>query len=893
MGKRTCILIILFALSTPFPRPALGTPSGGLVPGRSLAPELAAALYSGFEENRGQADAKALFLSRGRGYIALFDEEGVTIALPGRSKKKSAQGGQERTLNLVRMVFEGASHRGSPRGKTPLPRLKGLYRLPGRSNYLRGNDPSKWLASIPRYEKLDYEGVYPGASIIFGPAADTLKKHRAAFSEGDSGGNRGPALEYDIVLQPGADPGNIGLFFPGGRVSVSRDGDLVISAGAGRLFMPRPRIYQRGENGRKRLIDGGFVQIGKDRAGFEMAAYDKGRALVIDPTIAFSTFLGGGSADQAQGIAVDSSGGIYVTGFTLSPDFPVKNQARAFSGGAAFGDAFVTKLTLSPTPQIVYSTFIGGRSDDAGYAIAVDCCGQAYITGFTSSPDFPAVSPFQGGLSGGRDAFVTKLSADGTKILYSTFFGGGDNDEGRGIAVDEATNIYITGFTRSANFPLVNSVRKVPSGDDAFAAKILAGGSTLGYSVLLGGGADDDGAAIAVDASGNAFVTGSTGSTDFPVTVNAYQPALRGAQNAFLTKLDPNGNMLFSTFLGGSASDAAAAIALDSAGAAYITGSATSPDFPLIIAIQSLRGARNSFISKFSPSGGLLYSTFLGGSGQDLGGGIGVDAMGNAYIAGQTSSTDFPLKNAVQGLTPGENVFVSEIDSVGSALVFSTYLGGSGNDFGLAIAVDPSGSVFVAGGTTSPDFIAVNAVRSFGGATDAFATKIAPSPNSPPSAPALVSPSDGQLGVGSSVTFTWNKSTDPDGDPVTYEFFLCTNRDFNGCPPSPIVVKTAASKGKGALSANARAALSMLLFTTVFWGAKGRRKRLLLMLAAVIVLAPLALVSCGGGGPSPSSNVVQNTVSGLPHNTTFFWKVIALDGRGGSADSGTHSFKTG
>nr|MDA8388383.1 SBBP repeat-containing protein [Nitrospiraceae bacterium] len=716
-----CVLAFLFSLALPMgaasPQAASASPrktfSQQKRP-RTAASRLEAALWSGFEENRGQAPAGSLYTSRGGGYIALFDKKGVTIALPGRSR-----------FHLVRMAFGGS--RGNPRGKKV--RLAGLHRLAGCSNYFIGNDPSKWRTSIPRYEKLDYEGLYPGVSFVFGEAREDI---------GPDAGPVGPkyALNYDIVLRPGADPGDIRLFFPGAKVSIDRKGDLVVSAGAGMVLMLKPRIYQRQKRG-DRVIRGGFVQIGEDGAGFKIAAYDRGRTLVVDPTLAFSTFLGGSSVAQGQGITLDGNGNIYVTGYTLSPDFPVKNPAGSFSGGTAFGDAFITKLALSPSPQIVYSTFIGGGSDDAGYAIAVDSSGEAYITGFTSSTNFPTVSPFQAVLKGGRNAFVTKLSADGSQILYSTFFGGGSQDEGRGIALDGLNDIYITGFTDSPNFPLLKSVRTVPAGYDAFAAKILTGGTQLGYSVLLGGGANDKGAGMAVDTSGDAYVTGSTSSPDFPA-VNAYQTALHGAQNAFLTKLDPGATILFSTFLGGGASDGAAAIALDSAGAAYITGSTTSPDFPVIMPIQSLTGSKNAFVSKFSKSGGLLYSTFLGGSAQDSGTGIAADTMGNAYIAGETASSDFPLKNPVQGLTPPENAFVMEINSVGNALVYSTLLGGGSNDSGLAIAADSSGSAYVTGVTASPDFPSVNAVRGFTGSQDAFVTKLAASPNLPPSAPSLI-----------------------------------------------------------------------------------------------------------------------------------------------------------
>ncbi len=849
-------------------------------PGRFVS-GLAALLPAGFEENRGQAPPGSLFMSREGGSIALFDKKGVSFIMPedvipkgaGPEREKAAFAPRFRFC-LLRMNF------GRPRRAKEV-RLSGLRRLGGRCSYFIGNDPSKWRVSVPRYEKLDYEGIYPGISLIFGPAHTSLS----------------PALGFDVVLKPGADPRRLRLFFPGAKVSTDGEGDLVVSCGPSRIRMLRPEIYQEGKSGERKIIRWRFVRIGQNGAGLKIknkiktAAHGRDRALVIDPTLAFSTFLGGSSIAQGQGIALDPEGGVYVTGFTLAPDFPVANPVRAFSGGVAFGDAFVTKLSLSPTPRIVYSTFLGGGADDAGYAIAVDSGGEAYIAGFTGSTNFPAVSPFQAALRGFRNVFVTKLSADGTNILYSTFFGGSSDDEGRGIALDGSNDIFITGFTDSTDFPLLKSQIPFPSGYDAFATEILASGRRLGYSVLLGGGANDKGAAIAVDASGDAYVTGQTSSPNFPLK-NAYQATLRGAQNAFLVKLDPNAAILFSTFLGGSATDSAAAIALDTAGAAYIAGSTTSPDFPVITPLQPLTGGKNAFVSKFSPSGGLLYSTFLGGSGQDEAAGIAVDTMGNAYITGQASSTDFPVKNPVQGLTAAKNAFVTEINPVGDALVYSTLLGGGMDDSGLAIAVDSSGSAFVSGATNSFDFPSVHALRIFTDTTDAFVTKLAATPNLPPSPPTLVNPSNGQTGLPTSVTFTWDASTDPDGDPVTYRFFLCTNSDFNGCPPSAIAV---AASGGAPLAKNSRSPFYALIFSIALLAAKRKRKRFLSLTLLVSMTAIglfLLLASCGNGTPGPSG-VVQRTVSGLASNTTYFWKVLALDGRGGSTISDIRSFKTG
>ena len=388
-------------------------------------------------------------------------------------------------------------------------------------------------------------------------------------------------------------------------------------------------------------------------------------------------------------------------------------------------------LTLDPG----YSTYLGGSGDDFGHDIAVDSSGNAYVTGQASSSDFPTENPFQG--SGGFDAFVTKLSSSGSTLIYSTYLGGSDTDEGRGIAVDSSGNAYVTGYTRSSDFPTQNPYDSGLSGsDDVFVTKLSSSGDTLIYSTYLGGSdyqigtSKDFSGGIAVDSSGNAYVTGWTKSFTFP-TENPFQDSYGGGEcDAFVTKFSNSGNtLIYSTYLGGSGDDFGHDIAVDNSGNAYVTGQTSSSDFPTENPFQgSGNGRYDVFVTKLSNSGNMLiYSTYLGGGGDDYGNGIDVDSSGNAYITGQTTSSTFPTQNPYQGSNAGSfDAFVTKLSSDGNTLIYSTYLGGSKNDSGYDIAVDSWGSAYVTGGTTSSTFPIENPFQGShgGGDWDAFVTKL-------------------------------------------------------------------------------------------------------------------------------------------------------------------------
>jgi len=577
-----------------------------------------------FEANQGQTHQDVRFLARGSGYSLYLTagEAVLVLTQPNPDAKRDLRSTPERlgtqargTPVVVRMSLVGAA---------PKPLLSGREELPGKANYLIGKDPAKWRTNVPTYAKVHYRAVYPGIDLVY------------------YGNQR--QLEYDFVVAPGADPERIVLGFQGGeRLEINAEGELVLHAGGGALRQQKPVIYQE-INGVRTRIEGRYVLKDAHRVGFQVAAYDQSRPLVIDPTLVYATYLGGSISDDGYGIAVDAAGSAYVTGLAGSTDFPTASPLQAAYGGG--GDAFVSKLNAAGS-ALLYSTYLGGSGEDYGYGIAVDADGSAYVTGQTTSTDFPTVNPLQAANGGGvSDAFVSKLDATGSALLYSTYLGGSGRDGGSGIAVDADGSAYVTGQTTSTDFPTVNPLQAASGGGaDAFVSKLDAAGSALVYSTYLGGSGGDGGAGIAVDAAGSAYVSGSTSSTNFP-TANPLQAASGGGlTDAFVSKLNAAGSALvYSTYLGGSSRDAGRGIAVDAAGSAYVTGWTTSTNFPTASPLQSAKaGFTDAFVSKLNAAGSaLLYSTYLGGGfGDNYGLGIAVDAAGAAYVTGRTNSADF------------------------------------------------------------------------------------------------------------------------------------------------------------------------------------------------------------------------------------------------------------
>jgi len=686
-----------------------------------------AALPMSFEVNQGQADPSVRFLARGQGYTILLSPSEAALALqsPGKSERfpEKTPPQPRPTTRVLRMRIEGAD-RSAP--------ATGLDRLRGVSNYLIGNDPSQWHTNIPTYKKVQFEHILPGVNLVYY-------------------GNQ-KQLEYDFDLAAGVEPECLRLSFEGSDAAIDPQGALVLTSTDGQVMFRRPVAYQteKSNPAKKHYLAASFVLKGHNRIGFEVPQYDPREPLVIDPSLYYSTYLGGSSGDTGNAIALDGLFDAYITGSTSSANFP-KATAPGGSGPPYQGsyggdtDAFVTKLRYDGQ-ALIFSTYLGGNNYDIGQGIAVDSSANVYVVGSTSSANFPTSSTaFQPTYGGNSDAFVTKLDPSGSKLLFSSYLGGSDVDYGLAIALDPSGNVFVTGSTQSTDFPTVHPIQSGNSGNgDAFVAEIdtnLPQTEQLVYSTYLGGSSADSGQGIAVDSGDNAYVTGFTFSNNFPV-YNPYQANNAGSVDAFISVISAYGsNLVFSTYLGGTGDDRAWAIALDSQDNIYVTGSTYTPCSPAtttppttlcnpISTFPTTPGAYQISTTKQSPGysavfvtemnhygSALLYSTLLGGTLTDVGSGIAVDSTGDAYVTGYTESSDFPTSNAVQasysgtpgacGLTPCQDAFVTEFNPQGTSLVYSTFLGGSTANFGNAIAVDSNTNAYVAGTTFSSNFPAI------------------------------------------------------------------------------------------------------------------------------------------------------------------------------------------
>ena len=661
----------------------------------------------------------ARYLAQGTHVSAIFDTSMVRY----RTSKEE-----------IFLRFGGANRSASPEGQGE---------LVGRANFLFGQDQKDWRSDVPMYREVTYRALYPGIDLTYAGVGDSLKS--------------------EFTVHPGAEPGVIRLQYSS-PIRLDTNGDLLI----GSIREHAPVIYQDTPQGR-RSITGRYLRLDETTVGFEVEDYDSSLPLVIDPVISYSTYLGGSGTGSVTGMTVDSVGNLYVTGWTAALNFPIAGPVQASNQGGV--DAFVVKINPAGT-AIVYATYIGGVGDDRGAAIAVDATGQAHVTGSTASINFPLVSPIRSTLGGSKTAFVLKLTSLGHTLLYSTYLGGTAYEVGTAIALDGSGNAYVAGETQSINFPLLNAVQTVHGGGfDAFVTKLTPAG-TLAYSTFLGGNGNEHVGGIAVDTTGQVFLAGGTYSTNYPVLF-AVQANNGGGQDAFVTRLNNTGSAInYSTYLGGNGIgvEQANGVAVDASGNVHVVGSTVSTNFPVTAgALQTAyQGGADAFVLKIhGPTGLLMYSTFLGGTGFDWGSGIGIDTSGNAYVAGYTSSVDFPQAGAVQASFGGMyDAFSAKLNPTGNTLSFSSYFGGTGSDSANAIAADSSGNMFIGGQTSSSDFPLQGQIQSTnsGGNTGWVARLGVTAP--PPQTPSTVSVSPAS-GSGNTVTFTAQYSDTGGGAALT------------------------------------------------------------------------------------------------------------------------------
>lgn len=656
-----------------------------------------------FMPNAGQFDSSVNYFIQRKGSRLFFLSDRIVFDFAGMP----SEDGEQYSRAAITLLFDGSNSNVTPQGLSP---------NPGVMNFYFGDDSARWQSNVSSYQELLYQELWPGVDLILVSEKEKLK--------------------FNWIVRPGGDPKQIVLRYLGAdSLELDDEGNLSVQHALGVMTDACPVAFQE-YNDEKTAVSCSFLinPKGDMTVGFETGPFDETMSLYIDPAVSYATYLGGSSADTINGITVDSTGSAYFVGQTASADFPVVTGAYQ-SALAGTTNAFITKIASDGT-SLVYSTYLGGTGTDAGLAIAIDPSGAAYVTGYTTSTDFPTMGPYQGALAGTQDAFVTKLSPNGGALTYSTYLGGAaGSTTGRGIGVNMFGQTFVAGDTSSASFPTTGGAYSTTYNggtSDGFVSLISSGGGSLLVSTYLGGSGADIIYGLRLDSSDFVHVVGSTTSADFPATTGAYQTALAGTQNAFVTKLVENlSGLVFSSYLGGTSSDSALAVALDSSNLVCVTGMATSSDFPVTVGAYQTAygGSGDAFITKFSLDGGsLVFSTYLGGSGADSGNAIALDATGHVWTAGSTDSADFPTTPAVipSSLTGTLDWFISMLSADASSLLVSYYLGGTGSQDAKGIAVDAQGASYVVGETSSNNFpVTLGAFQtSFGGgSSDGAATK--------------------------------------------------------------------------------------------------------------------------------------------------------------------------
>jgi hypothetical protein len=673
---------------------------------------LSGALPLEFEANTGQFSQEAVFFARQHDFEVFFTRSGPVFVF-----QRLAGQGTAGVNNQHERKVEGTVLRMKFVGMNAVP--QGLGLAPGTSNYFIGNDASKWHVGVPHYKQIVYRNAYPGVDIAF--YADRS------------------LMEYDLIAAPGADLARVRMAMEGARlVHVDRDGALTISTSLGTLRHRVAKVYEE-RNGRRYPLPSRFAVDETQQVRLEVPEHRPNARLVVDPVLEYSSLL-----------AVDSTGHAYVAGFTNSTDFPTTTGAfeRVCTTTVNCAEAFVTKLNPTGT-GLVYSTYLGGTGGgESANGIAVDSSGNAYVTGVTRSSDFPG--NFLSSTRGVTNAFVTKFNASGTGLVYSALFGGSNTNEGTAVTLDSSRNAYVSGNSQSPDFPTTAGAFQTSAAPDfhPFLVKLNPSGTAFVYATRIGGTTSTDFShSVAVDSSGNAYVGGEAGSDDFPTTGASLQPSkTAGTRAGFVAKFNASGSgLIYSTFWG----DLVFGVAVDAGHDAFVTGAARVLPTTAGAIQNAQKGNGDAFVSKISPTGqALLYSTLLGGSGSDFGSGITVNSAGEAYVLGSTTSANFPVTvTAFQEVFPGggcgdtgtspcPHAFVAKLNASATALSYSSYLGGSGQELvnnssdasASTIALGANGSVYVASSTSSLNFPTTNTAfkKKLTDPQDGFVAKITP-----------------------------------------------------------------------------------------------------------------------------------------------------------------------
>ncbi|MBN1260334.1 MAG: SBBP repeat-containing protein, partial [Anaerolineae bacterium] len=667
-----------------------------------------------FIPNVGQYAPEVSFSVQGAGHTLAFTPNGITMHAVVETENIPQEPAHPHTISLE---FEGA---------LPSPTLGGLDLMRGVINDFRGNDSAEWHANIPTYAGILYQDLYPGIDLVYRGTQGVLKS--------------------EFIVQPGVDPAMIRMHYQGlESLTLRDDGALVLTTPFGELIEAAPVIYQE-NTGKRQSITGRYVILAPDLVGFQIDAYDSTMPLVIDPELAYASYLGGSNSDEGNGIAVDKDGSIYVTGGTYSTDFPLVGHYQNYQ---ADYDVFVTKIVnVYGTYDYAYSTYIGGSKVDIGQDIAIDKDGAAYVSGYTLSSDFPTQDALQPSRGGGYDAFVIRIDDLGGSCTlgYASYLGGSDNEYGYGIATGQGAGrtpthgVAVVGQTYSNDFPTHNAPSEALSGtSDAFVVHMIMVGEsyTYTYATYLGSSGFEDGKAIALDSDGNAHVTGYTTSVDFPTTKNALEQNPIGDYDAYLVRIAESGGSYtytYASYLGGTGRDYGEGIAIDTQDRVYVTGNTDSTDLPTTAGVLQPGyggGTRDAYVIQIVETGGFYsygYATYVGGSDADYGWDIATDIEGNASVTGDTASADFPKFAPLDATLGGtRDAFVAQIIDAGSTYTYSyaTYLGGGNLDRGWDIASAGYGHVYITGRTDSADFPTFKALdTTLSGSRDAFVAKI-------------------------------------------------------------------------------------------------------------------------------------------------------------------------